>query len=66
MLSIAGNDGDFLAMLTKSIKLVGKRCLELLPCDVGKLGLCDKGLGFGANEFLLENDDAGAVGFLIF
>ncbi len=65
VLSVASNDGNFLTMLTKSIKLVSKCCLELLTGNVGKLGLRDKRFGFSADEFLLEDDDAGAVGLLV-
>ena len=66
MLSVTGNDGDFLAVLAESIELVGKSRLELLAGDVGKLGLCDERLGLCADEFLLENNDTGAVGLLVF
>lgn len=66
MLSVASDDGNFLAMLAKSIKLVSKRRLELLTGNVGKLSLRDKRFGFSADELLLKDDDAGAVGFLVF
>ena len=49
MLSVAGNDSQFLAMLTESIKLIGESSLELLAGDVGKLSFSNKGLGFGTD-----------------
>lgn len=52
-------------MLTHRIKLIGKRGLELLTRDVAELGLGDQRLGFGADEFLFEDDDARAVGFFV-
>lgn len=41
VLSIAGDNSDFLAVLTERIELVGECRLELLTGDVGQLGLCD-------------------------
>lgn len=41
MLSKAGNDREFLAMLTQSIKLIGESSLKLLTGDVGELGFCN-------------------------
>ena len=64
--SVTSNDSNFLAMLTESIELVRERRLELLTGDVRKLCLCNKGFRFGPDEFLLKNNDAGAVGFLVF
>lgn len=46
--------------------MVGEGGLELLAGDVGKLGFGDEGFGFGADELLLEDDDAGRVGLLVF
>ena len=40
--------------------------LELLARDVCELGLGDERLGFGADEFLLEGDELGRFGFLVF
>ena len=53
-------------MLTKSIELVGERSLELFTRDIGKLSLCDERLGFGTDELLLEDNNAGAVRLLVF
>jgi hypothetical protein len=39
--------------------------LELLSGDVGELSLGDEGLGFGADELLLEGDELGGFGFLL-
>jgi hypothetical protein len=39
--------------------------LELLAGDVGELGLGDEGLGFGADELLLEGDEFGGFGLLL-
>lgn len=66
MLSISSNDSKLFAMLAQGIELVSKGCLELLAGDVGQLCLCDEGLGFGADEFLLEDHNLGRVGFLVF
>lgn len=65
MLSEASNDGELLAVFLESIELVGESRLQLLTSDIGKLSLCDKGLGFSTNKLLLKNDNAGAVGLLI-
>jgi hypothetical protein len=40
--------------------------LELLASDVGELGFGDEGLGFGADELLLEGDEFGGLGFFVF
>ncbi len=66
MLSVARDDGQFLAMLAQSIELVGESRLELLTGNIGELGFCDEGLGFGADEFLLEDHDTRGVWFLVF
>ena len=65
VLSVASNDGDLLAVLTESIKLVGVGGLDLLAGDVGELGFGDQRLGFGTDELLLEDDDLGRVGLLV-
>ena len=39
---------------------------ELLARDVGELGFGDEGLGFGADELLLEGDEFGGFGFFVF
>ena len=65
MLAEAGNDGKLLAVFTESVKLVGEGSLKLLTRDVGELGLGNERLGFGADKFLLENNDAWTVGFFI-
>lgn len=65
MLAIAGDNGQFLAMLAESVELVGEGGLELFAGDVGQLGLCDQRLGFGTDQLLLEDDYAGRVGLLV-
>jgi hypothetical protein len=65
VLSIAGDDGQLLAVLAHGIELVGESCLELLTCDVRQLGFGDKRLGLRADKLLLENDDLGGVGLLV-
>jgi hypothetical protein len=39
---------------------------EFLARDVGELGFGDEGLGFGADELLLEGDEFGGLGFFVF
>jgi hypothetical protein len=39
---------------------------EFLARDVGELGFGDEGLGFGADELLLEGDEFGGFGFFVF
>lgn len=65
MLSVSGNNGKLLAVLTESIKLVGERSLELLAGDVGKLSFSNERLGFGTHKLLLKNDNARAVRLLV-
>ena len=65
VLAVAGDDGQLLAVLAHRVELVGEGRLELLACDVGELGFGDKGFGFGADEFLFEDDDARAVGLFV-
>jgi hypothetical protein len=38
---------------------------ELLARDVGELGFGDEGLGFGADELLLEGDELGGFGLFV-
>lgn len=45
------------------VEVVG--LFELLAGDVGQLGLGDEGLGFGADEFLLEGDELGGLWLLV-
>ena len=59
VLSVAGNDGNLLAVLAQSIELVGVGSLDLLAGDVGELSLGDKRLGLGTNKLLLQNNDLG-------
>lgn len=66
VLPVARDDGQFLAVLTQSIELVGEGCLELLAGDVGELSFCNERLSFGTDELLLENDDARRIGFFVF
>lgn len=65
MLAKASNDGELLAMLTESIKLISESRLELLTGDVGQLCLGNQRFGFGADKLLLKNDNARAVGLLV-
>ena len=65
MLSVAGDDGELLAVLAHGIELVGEGGLELLAGDVGQLGLGDEGLGLSADKLLLEDDNLGGVGLLV-
>jgi hypothetical protein len=65
VLAIAGDDGELLAVFAQSIKLVGVGCLQLLAGNVGELGLSYKGLGFGADKLLLENDNLRGIGLLV-
>ena len=39
---------------------------EFLARDVGELGFGDEGLGFGADELLLEGDELGGFGLFVF
>lgn len=66
MLAVSGDNGQLFAVLTQSIELIGESRLKLFTGDVGKLGFCDKRLGFSTDEFLLENDNARGVRLLIF
>lgn len=64
--AVARNDGDLLAVLAQSIKLVCVCGLDFFACNVRKLSLSYQGFGFGADEFLFEDDDLGGVGLLVF
>ncbi len=65
VLAVAGDDGDFFAVLAQGVELVGVGGLDLFARDVGELGFGDQGFGFGADELLLEDDDLGGVGFFV-
>jgi hypothetical protein len=47
----------------RGVEVVG--FLEFLAGYVGELGFGDEGLGFGADELLLEGDDLGGFGLLL-
>ena len=66
MLAVTCDDGKLFAVFAKSVKLVGKSCLELLTRNVGELCFGYQGFGFSTDKFLLEHDDLGAVWFLVF
>lgn len=66
MLAVAGDDGDLFAVLAQRVELVGVGGLDLFARDVRELRLGDERFGFGADEFLLEDDDARGVGFFVF
>ena len=65
VLSVAGDDGELLAVLAHGIELVGEGGLELFTGDVGQLGLGDERLGLGADKLLLEYNNLGGVGLLV-
>ncbi|KAI6761246.1 hypothetical protein HG531_001799 [Fusarium graminearum] len=65
VLSVASDNGDLLAVLAESIELVSVGCLDLLACNVGKLGLCNERLGLSSNELLLENNNLGRLRLLV-
>ena len=66
VLSVSGNNGKLFAVLTEGIELIGECSLELLAGDVGKLSFSNQRLGFGTDKLLLKDDNAWAVGFLVF
>lgn len=66
VLAVAGDNGDLFAMLAQGVELVGVGGLDLLAGNVGQLGLSDERFGLGTDKFLLENDDLGRVGLLVF
>ena len=61
MLAKAGDDSELLAVFAKSVKLVGESSLKFFARDVGKLSLGNERFGFGADKFLLENNNAWIV-----
>lgn len=65
VLAVPGDDGEFLAVLAQGIELVGEGSFQFFTCDIAELGLSNQGLGFGADQFLFEDDDAGAVRLLV-
>ena len=65
VLSVAGDDGELLAVLAHGIELVSEGGLELLAGDVGQLGLGDERLGLGADKLLLESDNLDRAGLLV-
>ena len=65
VLSVAGNDGELLAVFAHGIELICESCLELLTGDVGELGFGDKRLGLSTYELLFENNNLGGVGLLV-
>lgn len=66
VLSVAGDDGHLLAVLAQRVELVCVGGLDLLTGDVGELRFGDERLGFGADEFLLEDNNLGRVGLFVF
>ena len=65
VLSVSSDDGDLLAVLPKSVKLVLESGLDLLARDVGQLCLGHQGLGLSTDEFLLQHNDARRVRVLV-
>lgn len=65
VLAVSSDDGDLLAVLAQSVELVLEGGLDLFAGDVGQLSLSDEGLGLGANQLLLQNDNSGRVGVLV-
>ena len=65
MLTVTGDDGKLLRVLTESVELVVESSLQLLAGDVGKLSLGDEGLGLGTDELLLKNDNLWGVWLLV-
>lgn len=65
MLAIACNDGHLLAMFAQRIELICVGGLDLLTCDVRELSLSYQGFGFGADEFLFEDNNFGRIGLLV-
>lgn len=65
MLAVAGDDGDLFAVLAECVELVLEGGFEFFAGDVGELGFGDEGLGFGADEFLFEDYDAGGLRILV-
>jgi len=65
VLTVTGDDGKLLRVLTESVELVVESSLQLLAGDVGKLSLGDEGLGLGTDELLLKNDNLWGVWLLV-
>jgi hypothetical protein len=65
VLSVTGNDSNLLTVLLEGVELVLKGGLQLLTGNVGKLGLSNKGFGFSADKFLLEDDNLWGVWLLV-
>lgn len=66
MLSVSGDNGELFAVLSHCVELVGESGLQLLAGDVAQLGLCNERLSLSTDKFLLQNDDLGRVGVLVF
>ena len=65
VLSVAGDDGQLLAMFAHCIKLIIESCLEFLTRNVRKLGLGDQRLSLSADKFLLKDNNLRRVGLLV-
>lgn len=61
-----GENGLLIGTFDDGVDLHRVRFLQLLPGDVGQLCLGDEVLGFSADEFLLEGEDLGGCGILVF
>lgn len=66
MLPVPGNHSDLLTVLLERIKLVRKRSLDLLSRNIRQLRFSNETLRLGPNELLLEHNDLGRVGVLVF
>jgi hypothetical protein len=64
--SVFGENGLLIGTFDDGVDLHRIRFLQLLPGDVGQLGLGDEVLGFRADEFLFEGEDLGGCGILVF
>ena len=65
MFAVAGDDGEFLAVLAQGVELVREGCLELFAGDVGELCFSDERFGFCADELLFQDHDLWAVGLFV-
>lgn len=65
MLPVTSDDCYLLAVLTEGVELVLEGGLDLLAGDIGQLRFGHQRLGLGANQLLLENNDARGVGILV-
>jgi hypothetical protein len=61
-----GENGLLIGTFDDGVDLHCIRFLQLLPGNVGQLCLGDEVLGFSADEFLLEGEDLGGCGILVF